>query len=1058
MNPLRHGLYSLVLITAAGSAMADVIFEDDFAQGTGIFATEGRVYTGNYGIRMRGGVASGSSVTSSAISTQGYENLVLQFRREASGLDSGETGTASVSINGGAFTPLESITDGNAATMDFPLPDTASGKNIRVRFALQASSFFETYTIASLTLNGDGGDEPPAECPGGPECPVEPECPGDPSCPVDPPQCPGDPDCPPPTSEFEFPSAPTGKPAAGDFVTFESGHVRPMALSGDGNTLYAVNTPDNKVEVYDVSGTTPQLVERIRVGMEPVAVALLNDSQLWVSNHLSDSVSIVDVSVSPAVIKQTLLVGDEPRDIVFGGANDQFAFITVAHRGQNVPFDPKMQTAGVGRADVWVFDTGNTGNTLTGEPRTILNMFGDTTRALARSPDGETIYAAVFNSGNRTTVLTDDRENGDILDKAPPFENVEGAQQPETGLIVQYNGRNWVDNGDPTSGVAPKIWDQRVKLSLPDYDVFEIDASGGTPRVVNRISGVGTTLFNMAVNPSNGQVYVSNQEARNVVRFEGPGNNSTTVNGHFVESRITVINNGNPNPRHLNKHINYNSRPGTGTAAERNAALATPLEMAVSNNGANLYLAAMGSDKLARFSTSQLASDNFTPSADDHVKLSGGGPTGVVLDEARNRAFVTTRFDNGISIVSTGGRMSESAHVTMNNPEPAVVKNGRRFLYDATYTSSRGDSSCAGCHIFGNMDHLAWDLGNPDEDVAEVVNTYNRNTPSFLGNDEFHPMKGPMTTQSFRGMKGNGPMHWRGDRQAQTRSAGETLEEQSFEDFIVAFPGLLGRATPLTDQEMDAFAKYALELTYPPNPVMNLDNSLTAQLEQAYDVYNNKRTDGTITCNGCHRIDPVNGNFGTDGTMTIEGAGVEEDMKIPHLRNVYERVGMFGYNSLFRGPGQIGDQIRGFGYDNMGSAGTVSIFLDSPTFNLTAAELVQVEALAIAAPSDMNPIVGQQVTVTKANRTRSDVRNRINLLVERALVTSPRAECDLVATTVVDGQSVGWVMNARQGFVPSDTGLTSATTLDGVLDYATGKDSTATFTCVPPGSGTRMGG
>ncbi|MGB3622395.1 MAG: hypothetical protein WBA20_13690, partial [Ketobacter sp.] len=101
MNPLRHGLYSLVLITAAGSAMADVIFEDDFAQGTGIFATEGRVYTGNYGIRMRGGVASGSSVTSSAISTQGYENLVLQFRREASGLDSGETGTASVSINGG---------------------------------------------------------------------------------------------------------------------------------------------------------------------------------------------------------------------------------------------------------------------------------------------------------------------------------------------------------------------------------------------------------------------------------------------------------------------------------------------------------------------------------------------------------------------------------------------------------------------------------------------------------------------------------------------------------------------------------------------------------------------------------------------------------------------------------------------------------------------------------------------------------------------------------------------------------------------------------------------
>jgi len=45
----------------------------------------------------------------------------------------------------------------------------------------------------------------------------------------------------------------------------------------------------------------------------------------------------------------------------------------------------------------------------------------------------------------------------------------------------------------------------------------------------------------MVVNPLNGSVYVSNTETRNHVRFEGSGERGSTVRGHFVESRITVI-------------------------------------------------------------------------------------------------------------------------------------------------------------------------------------------------------------------------------------------------------------------------------------------------------------------------------------------------------------------------------------------------------------------------------------------------------------------------------------------------------------------------------------
>ncbi|MFY0536535.1 hypothetical protein [Nannocystis pusilla] len=71
-----------------------------------------------------------------------------------------------------------------------------------------------------------------------------------------------------------------------------------------------------------------------------------SDDEVWVVNHLSDSVSIVDVDSATPYVKRTLLVGDEPRDIVFAGPGKSRAFITAAHRGQNAPFDPKLTTPG----------------------------------------------------------------------------------------------------------------------------------------------------------------------------------------------------------------------------------------------------------------------------------------------------------------------------------------------------------------------------------------------------------------------------------------------------------------------------------------------------------------------------------------------------------------------------------------------------------------------------------------------------------------------------------------------------------------------------------------
>ena len=64
----------------------------------------------------------------------------------------------------------------------------------------------------------------------------------------------------------------------------------------------------------------------------------------------------------------------------------------------------------------------------------------------------------------------------------------------------------------------------------------------------------------MVVNPKNGKVYVSNTEAANDTRFEGPGTFAGhTVRGHHNENRITVLDPAAARPRHLNKHIDFST-------------------------------------------------------------------------------------------------------------------------------------------------------------------------------------------------------------------------------------------------------------------------------------------------------------------------------------------------------------------------------------------------------------------------------------------------------------------------------------------------------------------
>ena len=310
-----------------------------------------------------------------------------------------------------------------------------------------------------------------------------------------------------------------------------------------------------------------------------------------------------------------------------------------------------------------------------------------------------------------------------------------------------------------------------------------------------------------------------------------------------------------------------------------------------------------------------------------------------------------------------------------------------------------------------------------------------------------------MTTQSMRGLTGHGPMHWRGDRTGQNRVGGETLEEAAFKEFNDAFVALMGRSAQLSAADMQQFTDFAMALTYPPNPIRALDNSLTGEEQRGLGHFNNGlvrvQTGLLEVCRTCHTLSPSTGIFGTSGLMSDNAQPGERNVKIPHFRDQYQKVGMFGFG--FQSPAETGPQVRGFGYNHNGATSGNFAVAD---LGLPANVLAEIRAFLFAFPTEQAPVVGQQVTVNASNA--ATVRSRIDMFVARALVTNPVPECDLIVKGVVDGKAAGFFMDANQRFQP-DTITASDMSLDDLIAILGTRATNLTFTCTPWGSGQRMG-
>ncbi len=817
----------------------------------------------------------------------------------------------------------------------------------------------------------------------------------------------------------------------------------------------------------------------VPVGVDPVSVRWRSANELWVVNQISDSVSIVDVDAR--LVTKTLDTEDEPADVVFAG-NPVKAYVSCS------------------QADcVLVFDLSN----LDAAPAKIV-IEGEDPRALATSPDGLTVYAAIYESGNGSTILgggidglgfpknvvNDVRgpygganpppNDGTGFD--PPLNPVAGTP-PEVSLIVKQNASgNWMDDngGDWTqlvSGNLADASDRPVGWSLIDNDVAVIDTSDNSVTYAERMMNI---CMAMGVNPVTGRVCVVGTDAINEVRFE------PVLNGRFLRVLCGSFAQGGAasvSTSDLNPQLDYST--SAVTQMVRDQAIGDPRGIAWLANGTKGFVTGMGSNNV-------IVTDGNGVRTGGPIEV-GEGPTGLAVDDANGRVYVLNRFEGTISTIDAATD-TELAKTGFFDPTPDEIHAGRKFLYDTRLTSGLGHVSCASCHVDSRMDRLAWDLGDPSGSIKILDGSFHNlggDVPGLTSNfTDFHPMKGPMTTQTLQDIIGKEPHHWRGDR-------------DGIEEFNGAFVSLLGDDAMLSFSEMDAFEKYLATIHFPPNPFRNLDNTLPTNLpldghyrpprfgpagtpmpngnaqrglDDLYRPSQRAIDQQAFACVTCHSL-PT--GMGPDATFSLAGGwspvmptpdyagdpnpkhhhalvsvdqATQRAFKIPQTRNVYDKSGFEMTRTTSR---------AGFGFFHDGSIDSITRFVSEDVFTPNnIQEVADLVALMLAfsgsdfgppaefaeppgtASKDAHAAVGTSVTLASAAPSVGlDLLNALLALSIRV---------DIVGKSAENGQVRGWVYSGSQFLRDQENQQESLATI-------LGRGVPVTFTAVPKGCGQRLG-
>ena len=847
------------------------------------------------------------------------------------------------------------------------------------------------------------------------------------------------------------------------YVNWENHPVHALDISPDKTRLAIAHTADNRVQLFDISLGYPTRLGHVKVGVDPVSVRFKDNNELWVVNHISDSITVVDFNNKRVI--NTLQTKDEPFDVVF--ANNK-AFVSCSQANQILVYNP---------------------NNLSIAP-TIIDVMAEDPRGMTVNNDGTKVYIASFESGNKTTILAGGLdESSDTLtfpnnpvnrDPSPyqgqnpppndgsnfvPALNPDLPTPPKVSLIIKQasDGRWLDDNGEDwthmVSGEQADLSGRIPGWKLLDHDITVIDT---TSNAVSYISGLMNIGMAIGYNSAKNQVTLVGTNAINEVRYE------PILNGIFVRANLGIVNvddANNPVVKDLNPHLDYLS-PRVEQSI-RDQSIGDPRGIVWDNSGNKGYVTGMGSNNVIIINQNGVRVDRIEV---------GEGATGLALDETNERLYVWNHFEASISTVDTGVN-AEIAKTQVFNPLPTSIQEGRKFLYSTHDTSGLGQAACASCHVDARMDKLAWDLGDPSGEMKEFNQNCQTDLPGIddFGCSDFHPMKGPMMTQTFQDIIGNEPFHWRGDK-------------NGLAGFNGAFESLNGDDKQLNSDEMAKFKSMLSTITFPPNPFRNLDNTLPDSIEltnhytsgrfsqageplgsgnpkNGLELYNSGLLDNVFQCGSCHvlptgmavngslKLGTINASIGGGfmplgpgntnhlGIVSVDGS-TQKSIKTPQLRNLYDKVGFEMSRS---------ESLLGFGFLHDGAIDSVARFLSAGAFSVDSdQEVADLVALMMAfsgselengniplggtpeESQDTHAGVGKQYTLTQATQ--------ISDQVDELVTIGSSGKVDLVVNansnkSYLFDNTQGMFISER-GEIISSLGLMSLASIENPLNYS----------------------
>ncbi|HEX6811520.1 MAG TPA: YncE family protein [Planctomycetota bacterium] len=522
---------------------------------------------------------------------------------------------------------------------------------------------------------------------------------------------------------------------------------------------------------------------------------------------------------------------------------------------------------------------------------------------------------------------------------------------------------------------------------LPDQDLFAISiTSSPTTDALDPSqtrTGLGTILLNLHARPGTNEVWIPNTDALNLTI--GAAN---FANGQVVSNRITIVDTSSstsaPTVLDLDTMV-------TGSGAAQPAAVAFD---AVRKQA---YVAAFGSDAIIVLDTSSAATPVYvnsytltplTPAMPVAPNTPARcGPRGLVMSANGDELFVFNGIDNSFSRVDLTvppPATVPTAHTLGFDPTPNAVKRGIGHLANASHSGS-GTSSCMSCHVDGHFDMLTWNLSSFSDSHGTPNPTFERDN------------KGPMTTQSLRGLFEAGRLHWRG-------------EQASLDDFNAdGFEGLL-QGSLLHDNEFAEVKAGTFSLVYPANPRQPEDRVYTGALANGQNHFRRTMSIFPDACASCHVL-PLGSNtaiqpFAVSGDPSFSG-------KVPQLRGVGDKTGpsfvtVFGSAYATTNSHVVDRTVNGWGLTHAGTLASVAHFANEfPGLNPAPGTLpfptavLDTAAFLEAFDTGLAPATTFQRTLVPGVHAQSDFDAT---LLE--IKTQARAgNCDIVVATAAQSGS-----------------------------------------------------